>query len=208
MSLFASTKDKFQACIDVDSKTVDTFKFVSACEDVAKIYDALFMGVVAGQLKGDIINSSSCLKKAALAQPDKSSTLQDLVANELKLFGKEKVRANKASGIVSLLWAKRAVSFIMTYLEFLATKPDWGAAQCAQKTYELVLMKYHGWFTSKMVSAAMNLAPSREDIFVKLTLPKGKENAEIGEFVAVLKLVMGEVHRLLTVNDCDFPDTV
>ncbi|KAH9256662.1 hypothetical protein BASA81_005166 [Batrachochytrium salamandrivorans] len=208
MSVLTSTKDGFQASIDPATKQIDTVKFVAACQDVAKIYDALFMGLIASQLKGDITNSSSCLQKAFLANPVDRATLQALVDNELKLFGKDKVRVNKASGIVSLLWAKRAVTFILTYLDFLGTKPDWSAGQCAQQTYEVVLKRYHGWLTAKMVGAAMGLAPSREDIFVKLGLPKGGESAAIAEFVAVLKLVMGEVHRLLSENDCDFPDTV
>jgi len=206
MSAWLETQDAFSQCMD-ESKKINTLKFVAACRAIAKIYDALFVGMVAGQLKGDILNSSATIEKVFLKNPDKCETLQDMVAFELKTRGKEVVRADKTSGIVGLLWSKRATDFITTYLNLLATKDDMTAPKCAQMTYETVLMKYHGWLTSKMISAVMNLAPSKQDIFSKLGV-SGEPKVAIAEFVGILHPIIGEVQGLLASNDCDFPDKV
>ena len=205
MSVWTETQDAFAACIDPSTRRIDAFKFVAACRDIARIYDALFMGMVASQLKGDILNSSATVEKASVKY--KTYSLQDLIAQELKIHGRPVIRSDKASGTVGMLWAKRAVTFIVSYLDLLATRDDLTAPKCAQLTYETVLMKYHGWFTSKAISAVMNLAPSKDDIFKKLGLTSDPKKA-IGEFVAVLNPVIGEIQRILDENECDFPDKV
>ena len=182
---------------------IDALKFAAACKDIAKIYDALFIGMVASQLKGDILNSASTIEKACAKY--KTETLEDLVVHELKAHGRPVIRADKNSGTIGMLWAKRAVSFITMYLELLGTRDDLSAPKCAQLTYETVLMKYHGWFTSKAISAVMNLAPSKQDIFAKLGVHEDPKKA-IAEVVAVLHPVLGEIQRLLDEHDCDFPD--
>jgi hypothetical protein len=196
----------FADCLDKEKK-IDSLKFAQACQVVAKIYDALFIGMVAGQLKGDILNSSGNVQKVFLKHPDKCAHLEDMIIFELKTHGRHVVRGDKTSGVVSMLWAKRAVQFIMTYLELLGTRDDLTAPKCAQLTYETVLMKYHGWFTSKAITAVMSLAPSREDIFSKLGLKVDPKTA-IKEFVAILHPVIAELQRLLDEHDCDFPDKV
>ena len=137
----------------------------------------------------------------------KTETVDDLIAADLKTNGKAAVRADKSSGTIGVLWAKRAVNFIVMYLDLVATRDDLTASKCAQLTYETVLMKYHGWFTSKAISAVMGLAPSKQDIFNKLNLHTEPKKA-IGDFVAVLTPVIGEIQRLLDENGCDFPDKV
>jgi hypothetical protein len=205
MSAWTDTQDAFAACFDPATKRIDCAKFVAACKDIAKVYDALFIGMVANQLKGDINNSSSTVEKAAIKY--KTETLEDLIVYELKAHGRHVIRSDKGSGTVGMLWAKRAVSFIVMYLELLGTRDDLTAPKCAQLTYETVLMKYHGWFTSKAISAVMNLAPSKQDIFTKLGLHEEPKKA-IAEFVMTLKPIIAEIQRLLDEHDCDFPDKV
>jgi len=191
--------------MDPATKKIDAFKFAAACKDIAKIYDALFMGMVASQLKGDILNSSSTVEKAAMKL--KVETVEDIVSTDLKHHGRHAVRADKTSGVIGVLWAKRAVNFIVMYLDLLATRDDLTAPKCAQLTYETVLMKYHGWLTSKAIGAVMSLAPSRQEIFTKLNVSAEPKKA-IGEFVAVLNPVLAEIQRVLDEHDCDFPDKV
>lgn len=205
MSLWTDIQDAFSGCYDPATRRIDALKFVAACKDIARVYDALFMGMVAGQLKGDINNSSATVEKAALKY--NTETLEDLIAHELKTHGRAVIRSDKNSGTVGMLWAKRAVNFIVMYLELLATRDDLTAPKCAQLTYETVLMKYHGWFTSKAISAVMNLAPSKQDIFTKLGLTEDPKKA-INDFVKVLQPIIAEIQRLLDENECDFPDKV
>jgi hypothetical protein len=203
MSAWQETQDAFAGCME--GTKIDALGFASACRSIAKIYDALFMGMVAGQLKGDITNSAGTLEKAAMKH--KCATLEDLIVHELKHEGRHKVRADKTSGVIGMLWAKRAVQFIVMYLELLATRDDLTAPKCAQQTYEVVLMKYHGWFTSKAISAVMGLAPSKQEIFTKLGLHVDPKKA-ISDFVGIMHPIIAELQRLLDEHDCDFPDKV
>lgn len=122
-SAWDNTIAAFRACLDEKTGEIDSIKFVAACEDVAHIYDALFsVGMMAKQLKSDITNSAGTVMKSVLKNPTKNATLGSLVENELKTNGRDKVRADRSNGVVGMLWAKRAVEFIMTYLELLGTR--------------------------------------------------------------------------------------
>jgi hypothetical protein len=198
----------FQACIDTSTHKIDTVKFVQACEEISHVYDALFsVGMMASQLKGDILNSAGTVRKVFLKYPDKCATLQELVQFELKTIGRDKVRKDKATGIIGMLWAKRAVQFIMVLLELLVTTSN-SSSQCARDTYDRVLAKYHGWVTSSLVGPLMSLVPSKPDIFAKLGLKPEEANKRTSEIVAVLRVVEAEIQRILDENDLDFPDKV
>jgi len=181
--------------------------FFKVVQGIEGIYQAMFMEMIANQLKGDIANSANSVRQTYLKHPEKCATLQDLVVHDLKHRGRHEVRADRSSGTVGLIWAKRNAHFVVMYLELLHTKPDIAAGECAQETYEKILMPYHGWLTSKFVSTVMGLAPSREDIYSKLGLDADPLKA-IGEFVAVANPVIAEMQRLLDEHDCDFPDKV
>ena len=187
---------------------MNTLKFVAACEEIANVYDALFsVGMMASQLKGDIMNSSSSVKKAFLKAPEQCGTLDALIQQELRVLGRDKIRVDKTAGCIGLLWAKRAVQFIMVYLDLLGTRPDLNSSACARQTYETVLAKYHGWFTSKALGAAMGMAPTREDIFLKLGL-KTEPQKQIAELIAVLARAVGAIQALLNKYNLDFDDKV
>jgi hypothetical protein len=93
------------------------------------------------------------------------------------------------------------------YLDLLGTRGDLNSSQCARQTYDTVLAKYHGWFTSKAIGAAMGMAPSREDIFLKLGL-RAEPAMAIAEMIAVLSKVVGSIQAVLDRFDVDFPDKV
>jgi hypothetical protein len=194
----------------MSTSSIDTVKFTEACEAIANVYDALFsVGLMASQLKGDILNSSGTVKKAYLKSPGNCDTLEHLIEYELKTIGKDKCRTDKSTGIIGLLWAKRAVQFIMVYLDLLGTRGDLSSSACARQTYETVLAKYHGWFTSKTLSGLMGLAPSRDDIFLKLGLKPGPDASKaIAEMVAITSQIVSTIQGLLDKYDLDFPDKV
>ena len=193
--------------IDGQANRIQTEQFFRVCDAVGGMFQAMFMGMIASQLKGDIDNSVNSVRQAFLKQPDKCHTLEDLVAYDLESRGLETIRADRASGTVGLIWAKRSVQFVVMYLELLGKQPDITAGECTQNTYEKVLMPYHGWLTSKFVVTVMGLAPDREDVYTKLGLDT-EPLAAINSFVAVANPVIGEIQRLLDEHDCDFPDKV
>jgi hypothetical protein len=198
----------FQAAlvtIDGSPNRIPTERFLDVCASVSDIFGALFMEMIANQLRGDIDNSANSVKKCFLQHPDKCETLEHLVVHDLKHRGRHEVRNDRSSGTVGLLWAKRAVAFVVMYVELLGTDSNISAGECAQKTYETILMPYHGWLTSKFVSTVMYLAPTREDIFEKLGLVQDPEVA-IKEFCAAANPVLAEIQRLLDEHDVDFPD--
>jgi len=209
-SVWDSLKASFQDALQED-KTVNTPLFCDACEQIAVLYDALFsIGMVAGQLKSDITNSAQTVRKCHLKNPTKTATVQDLLKYDISTVGLEKVRYDKKSGTLGLLWAKRAVEFIAMYLRLIATRPDLTSGQCAKETYETVLRRYHGWMTSGLVKTGLGMAPERIDIYTKMGLGKDKKVAEglLLEMAEVLDGVVSSVQGALEANGADFPDTV
>jgi len=191
--------------VDGKENRIPTENFLQVCEAVGHIYQALFMEMIASQLKGDIDNSANSVRQCYLKHPDKCNTLENLVVHDLKHRGRHEVRNDRSSGIVGLLWAKRAVAFVVMYVELLGSTPDITAGECAQATYDKILAPYHGWLTSKFVSTVMGLAPGREDIYSTLGLKEDPTDA-IKDFADTANKVLAEIQRLLDEHDCDFPD--
>lgn len=207
--MWVQTGAAFAGVLDPATKEIDSMRFVAACLEIANVYDALFGGgILAKQLKGDILNSAETVKKAFLKNPDKCGSLRGMMEFELATMGRDKVRVDKSTGVIGMLWAKRAVQFIMVFLELLGSRPDLAAGACARETYERVLSKYHGWLTSKAVGSVMGLAPSREDIFAKLELSAATASAKIAELVTTIRVVVDNLDAVLAKGDCDFPDKV
>uniref|UniRef100_A0A0G4HPA5 Glycolipid transfer protein domain-containing protein n=1 Tax=Chromera velia CCMP2878 TaxID=1169474 RepID=A0A0G4HPA5_9ALVE len=203
-----TTEAAFRACIN-DQSEIDCMKFAAAARSVGELYDDIFYGVVAGQLKKDIDSSATTVEKAFLARPDKE-TLAALMAFEMETLGRDKVRADKKTGTIGILWAKRAVQFVSTYLGLLIDKPEQTSGACASETYEKVLKPYHSWMVSGVVSMALSMAPSREQIFEKFGLGPDAAGAEgrVKGFLAVLNSVISQIEKLLEQHDANFPDTV
>ena len=91
-----------------------------------------------------------------------------------------------------------SVSFFILFLFSLAYTLTFVSPQCGID---------HGWFTSKAIGAAMGMAPTREDIFVKLGLTVEPVKA-IAALIANLTRVVGAIQALLDKYDLDFPDKV
>eukprot|EP00920_Eleutheroschizon_duboscqi_P037766 GHVT01090428.1.p1 GENE.GHVT01090428.1~~GHVT01090428.1.p1 ORF type:complete len:135 (-),score=20.58 GHVT01090428.1:247-651(-) len=83
--------------------------------------------------------------------------------------GINKIRYNKKSGIVSLLWMKRALDFILQFLEkLMITGLEKTSYDNAREAYEFVLKPYHGWLVANIVIVAFNLCPTREQLRERL----------------------------------------
>jgi hypothetical protein len=93
---FVAALEAFRAVPGEDGQ-VQTAQFVQAARTLAPLYDALFNGVVAKQLKGDIMNSANSVEQAFLANPE-LDCIEKLVPFEIALLGLPKVRKNKKCG--------------------------------------------------------------------------------------------------------------
>ena len=167
-STWDNMQQSFASCMDPNTKQIKTLTYLEVCDRVSNVFEAMFMGLIASQLKADIDNSSSNLKNGFLNHPENCDTIDTLLDFTLKKYGKEELRMDRASPIHGLLWSKRSVQFVVFYLDLLSKRPDLTAPECAQQTYEIVLMPYHGWLTSKFASTVMGFSPVREDIYAKL----------------------------------------
>lgn len=211
---FTNAQAGFQTALTEDPSAqgkvlVPTEHFIQVCALTAEIYQALFISALASQLKGDIDNSANNLLKSYKLFPADRATLDALIGHEIKTRGYDAVRADRESGTVGLLWAKRSIDFVVMYLDLLSTRPDLDAGSCAQQTYDKVLAPYHGWLTSTFVSTVMGFAPAREDVYAKLGLDKLPDaNAAAREFVVHAKRTMGQVQRVFDSHKADFPDKV
>jgi hypothetical protein len=181
-----------------DENEINAQQFVILCENVANVYDTLFnSGLLSQQLKKDMLNSAQTIRIFLIKHP-LLITLKDMVEYELYYQGRDKVRHDKTTGIIGLLWAKRALEFIVVFMGLLFAEPKSSASHCARHAYAQVLSRYHSWMTSTMVYTAMSLAPNREDIVPKL------ESIEIEP----LRSLVGRIQSLLDFYGIDFPDKV
>lgn len=206
-SAWDSALQTFVECRDASTGKIDTLKYVEMCDRVSDIYGAMFMSMLASQLKSDIDNSSGNVRKAYDQSPENSQTLDTYMEHLLQTRGHQQLREDRASGVHGLLWSKRSVEFVVTYIEKLCENEEMTGSQCAQATYEQVLMPYHGWITSKFVKTVMGYAPSRETVCAKLGL-EADASGLMREFLAVARPIINEVHNVLETHNCNFPDKV
>jgi len=206
---FDHARKTFAGAMDPTTRAVNTEAFLAVCDAIGGIYQAMFMEMIASQLKGDVDNSANNVKIFYDKNRDRCLTIQDLVKEDLRLRTKEEVRNDRSSGTVALLWAKRNVNFVVMYVELLGKFPDITAGECAQQTYAKILMPYHGWVTSTFVSTVMGLAPAREEIYLRLGLNALPDPIlAIKDFVDQANPVLAEIQKTLELNECDFDDQV
>lgn len=201
---FTAALEAFKAVPGEDGQ-IQTAQFVHAARSLSLLYDALFAGVVAKQLKNDIMNSAHSVDQAFLANPE-LDCIEKLVPFEIALLTLPKVRKNKKTGTIGALWAKRAIEFITVYLHHLVEEPDASSGACASKTYGLVLKRYHGWMISGIVGTALGMAPKREKIYKEFGLTPEDASERLREMVVALRLVVDAVQQILVSHGCDFPD--
>lgn len=65
---------------------------------------------------------------------------------------------------MEVLWTKRALDFIMRFLDYGILKhTDQSLSHCASMAYNEVLKPYHGFMVSSIVTLAFKLAPTRKN---------------------------------------------
>eukprot|EP00923_Selenidium_pygospionis_P003519 GHVN01005548.1.p2 GENE.GHVN01005548.1~~GHVN01005548.1.p2 ORF type:complete len:223 (-),score=20.16 GHVN01005548.1:1505-2173(-) len=214
-ALCSSLCKAFEPCleeVETDSGRKAVCNCIETCEAsllVVPLYDKIFgPGMVANQLKKDLEGSATGCKTTVLSNPMNWKTVDGLIVGEVQKRGYDVVRQDKASGVVKLLWMKRALEFIATFLDNAVLRmPDKSVKDAASDAYNAVLKPYHGMVVAAVVSAAFRLAPGREDLLKSLGFESMEAAKEpVHRFLGVLKPVLASINASLDVNECNFDD--
>ncbi|XP_046841482.1 glycolipid transfer protein-like isoform X3 [Xenia sp. Carnegie-2017] len=160
MTFFSLAKHRFQPI--TEDKAIETLPFLQACREIVPFFDILGPTAFA-PVKSDINGNIEKLSKKYQEDTVKYKILQDMVRSEMDA-GTTKA---KNSSTDALLWLKRALSFILVFLEEVLTGEQ-DLTKCAKKAYESTLKKYHGWMVQSIFSLAMKAVPYRKDFIKKL----------------------------------------
>ncbi|XP_057295652.1 glycolipid transfer protein-like [Hydractinia symbiolongicarpus] len=179
-TFFKKTKHSYQP-IPEDGKIV-TQSFLDACSEIVPFFDVLGSTAFA-PVKSDINGNIAKLRKKLATNPEKFVTLQDIVNSEIE----EKSTKAKNSATDALLWLKRALTFIRTFLEDVLTGEQ-DLTKCAKKAYEQSLKKYHGWMVQGIFSLAMKAVPYRKD-FIKALGPETTEEEVLADMKEVVEMM-------------------
>ena len=152
---FSSMKYRFQPI--PDDGRIETVPFLNACGEILPFFDILGSSV-SGHVKSEINGNIKKLRKKFWKNPEKFKTLQAMVEHEIeKREATNKYYRPWISATDSLLWLKRALTFIRVLLEqVLSKEPD--LSKCAKVAYERSLKKYHGWLWRKTFALDLKMA--------------------------------------------------
>ncbi|XP_002734123.1 glycolipid transfer protein-like [Saccoglossus kowalevskii] len=183
MTFFKKREHHFQP-IRADGK-IDTMPFLLAAEDnILPFFDV--MGSTAFYpVKSDIAGNITKLTKKYELDPEKYSTLQDMVDCEIEA----KTITDKGSATDALIWLKRALQFIHGFVQNLLDGVNDGESlrPCAMKSYDANLKPYHGWMVQNIFSLITRAVPNRKD-FIEGLAQGEKEEAVLDDLREFLVL--------------------
>lgn len=212
-ALLASLVRAFKPCIERDENTGKNIcRCIATCDAaqlVVPLYDKLFgEGIISNILKKDLGGSAAGWKNAVLTNEEEWNTVEGLCKGETTLRGLETVRKDKSSGVVKMLWARRALQFIASFLDHaFLIMPDAPIKDAASAAYVCVLQRYHGYVTSKVVAAAFRIAPDRMQLLKALGF-SGLRDATVAvkDFLSTLHPVLCTIERAMEDCGCNFQD--
>lgn len=209
--LYFNITQKFElAKVPGSSKLrIRTKEVAVAARTVVPMYDSIFgKGILASTLKNDIENSSGKVEDARALFPAERQYIEEFVLHEIGQRGVDYIRKDHNAGVKNLLWMKRALDFIISFMEkCILGDPTLTSKECAREVYNRILQPYHGWTLGSLIKMAFNLCPSRDTLLIKLgftDLDVAKEKAKL--LLACVRPVIDEIDRLLKENHCNFPD--
>ncbi|XP_068748310.1 glycolipid transfer protein-like isoform X1 [Montipora capricornis] len=185
MSFFSEASHRFLP-IPEDGR-IDTEPFLDAASQVVPFFDVLGPTAFA-PVKSDINGNIKKLREKYAQDLEKFKTLQDLVESEMQAG----TTLEKNSATDALLWLKRALQFIIVFLEEVLTGEE-DLVKCAKKAYEYSLKKFHGWIVQGIFSVAMKAVPYRKDFMNKLGRGKVDEQTVLKEMKDCVDLLSANI---------------
>ncbi|CAH0028951.1 unnamed protein product [Clonostachys rhizophaga] len=144
--------------VDANNR-VDTTQFLEATESWTTLFDAI-AAVAFSPVKKDMLFNVGRIREQQTAAPAESTTLQDLVENELK--------SNKQNAADGLLWLIRAIDFTFRALKRTVDNPKEELAESFRISYKETLKPYHPFWIKPVFTASMSLCPYRAAFIANL----------------------------------------
>jgi hypothetical protein len=188
---------------------IDSAKFFECMKERAgRVYDLLFGGMSGSKLKSDVNNNIKQLDDYFTANPEESTSLKSMLANEINKTTLAKCRKASTGPVLSLLWFYRAQNFLVSLIEkFLIDEKT--PSEYSSETYTETLKPFHGWLASKAAGFMMGSCPTRNKITEKFgfkTWDGTKEAA--ARYVAQMRPVCQTMKAIIDSHGADFPDKV
>ncbi|KAI0645880.1 glycolipid transfer protein [Trametes meyenii] len=188
MAPYLETVKSF-ADVPITDAGVDTLAFLEAAQGVVGLFDLLGSAAftpVQVDLKGNIAK----VRARYDAAPEKSATLELLVANEK---GEKKRTATEG-----LMWLLRGLSFTCKALQAAQADPSKELSAAFSDSYGATLKQFHSFIVKGVFSVAMKACPYRADFYAKLaadpaggpSVPAGKLNEELNKWLAALSNIV------------------
>ncbi|KAG4418485.1 hypothetical protein IFR04_008379 [Cadophora malorum] len=160
---------------------VATTEFLEAAESLTTLFDVL--GSMAfNPVKGDMLGNVKKIRERQLAAPAESTTLQDLVINELK--------TKKHTATEGLVWLVRGLDFTCIALSQNLALPTEELAASFRNAYGNTLKPHHSFLIKPVFSAAMSACPYRKDFYIKLGEDPEKVAEELRVWLAALEKII------------------
>ncbi|KAH8107771.1 glycolipid transfer protein [Cristinia sonorae] len=175
--------------VPITDAGVDTVEFLKAAEGLVGIFD-LLGGIAFAAVKKDLTTNIGKVRTRYNAAPEKSATLEQLVANE------KAEKLNTASE--GLTWLLRGLAFTCKALQTAQANKSEELASAFRKGYEETLKKYHNFLMKGAFSAALSGCPYRADFYHKLAedpngvsaLSQDQLSEELDKWLAALDVIV------------------
>lgn len=155
---FTNFKPMFQP-LPEDGR-VETVPFLTSCSEIVKVFDLL--GTAFKPVKSDVQGNIDKLQKKYDKNPERFKTLNDMLEEEIET----KTTTAKESAATALLWLKRGLEYIRSFLVLVledhrnGTKTE-KLVGFIKQGYEATLKKYHGWMIQKIFGVVSYATPNR-----------------------------------------------
>ncbi|KAH8118928.1 glycolipid transfer protein [Phellopilus nigrolimitatus] len=176
MAPYLATVRSFEDVSQTDAG-VNTLEFLEAARGLVGIFDLLntmALALVPKDLNGNITK----VQYRYEAAPEKSTTLEELVKNEMAEKKKEATQG--------LLWLIRGLAFTHKALEITQNDATVELSTAFQNAYAGTLSKFHNFIVKNVFKAAMAACPSRSVLYTKLKEDKAGGPAETDEALDAL----------------------
>ena len=214
MSWLSVMEEKADCCVkDFESNPkLDMNHYLDLCLVLEDVYTTFFPLPVSYLLINDLKNGETVIRDAYKSDSKVSlyieeyTTLQDMVKMQIKMYGSKECESRSVNGTKSLLWMNRGLRFFQTLIHNLLQNIP--SSEAGYKTYEEVLLPYHGWITQKVVGNALSYAPPISNILYLIGVDEQVGRERFERLETNLKVVSDKVTTLLQSYGADFQSKV
>lgn len=197
-TFFSAMESSFVQIKEPSDSSIETAEFLACCRSVLPVFNVLG-GTAFAPIKADIQGNINKLNEKYSTDKDSFARLMAMLQKEVD----EGRNATSGRAIESLLWLKRALEFILSFLSEIHSGND-NLADCATKAYNGTLKRYHNWLVQKVFAFAVLAMPSMRT-FKRDLAPSPKDashpdytkqlHADCGEYVAALRSILQTINE-------------